>query len=90
MYKAELVDEISSSIAVNKKTAKKILESIITVITSGLKKEGKVQVIGFGSFEVRKRAARMGQNPRTGEALKIKARKALVFVPGKMLKDAVQ
>lgn len=89
MNKSELVASIATDADVTKADAEKILNATIEVITKALKKGDKVQLIGFGSFEVRKRNARNGRNPRTGETIKIKASKAPAFVAGKSLKDSV-
>ena len=72
-----------------KKATEEQVEAFVSTITASLKKGEKVQLVGFGSFEVRKRAARKGRNPQTGEEMKIAASKAPVFKAGKALKDAV-
>ena len=89
MNKAELVQAMSTKSDVTKKVAEAQLEAFIDVVTSSLKKGEKVQLVGFGSFEVRKRAARKGRNPQTKEEIKIPASKAPVFKAGKALKDVV-
>ena len=72
-----------------KKSAEASLDAFISTVTESLKKGEKVQLVGFGSFEVRKRAARKGRNPQTKEEIKIPASKAPVFKAGKALKDLV-
>lgn len=89
MNKAELVDTIAEKTGTTKKVAEAQLEALIDAISASLKKGEKVQLVGFGSFEVRKRAARKGRNPQTGAEMKIPASNAPVFKAGKALKDAV-
>jgi DNA-binding protein HU-beta len=89
MNKTELVDAIAKTADVKKADAEKILNATISVISKNLKKAGKIQIIGFGSFEVRQRTARTGRNPQTGATIKIKASKSAAFVAGKALKEAV-
>ena len=89
MNKADLVEAMAKKTDVTKKAAETQLEALIDVITASLKKGEKVQLVGFGSFEVRKRAARKGRNPQTGEEMKIAASKAPVFKAGKALKEVV-
>ena len=90
MNKLELVEAIAKQAGLTKKDAAAALDATTAIITKELtKKDGKVQLVGFGTFEVSKRAAREGRNPKTGEAMKIKACKAPKFKPGKALKDAV-
>ena len=89
MNKAELVEAMATKTNSTKKVAEEQLEALISVITAGLKKGEKIQLVGFGSFEVRKRAARKGRNPQTKEEIKIPASKAPVFKAGKALKDVV-
>ena len=89
MNKADLVEAMAKKTDVTKKAAETQLEALIEVITASLKKGEKVQLVGFGSFEVRKRAARKGRNPQTKEEIKIPASKAPVFKAGKALKTAV-
>jgi DNA-binding protein HU-beta len=87
--KQELVKEIAAKTSLSMKAANDVLDTFTTSITNALKKGGRVNLIGFGSFEVKKRAARKGRNPKTGEAIKIKARNVAKFSAGKGLKDAV-
>ncbi len=90
MNKSELIDAIAKASKLTKADAERALNSTITAITKALKGGQKVQLIGFGTFEVRKRAARMGRNPKTGKELKIAATKVPAFSSGKTLKDAVK
>ena len=89
MNKAELVAAIAAKTGDTKKGAEASVNAFVDVITDALAKWDKVQLVGFGSFEVRKRAARKGRNPRTKEEIKIPASKAPVFKAGKALKDLV-
>jgi DNA-binding protein HU-beta len=89
MNKAELIDAIADSAELSKASAARALDSAIESITKALKKGDTITLVGFGTFSVRKRAARMGRNPRTGEAIKIKASKVPGFKAGKALKDAI-
>ena len=90
MNKTELVAAMAESADLSKKDAEKALKAFIEVVTDELKKDEKVQLVGFGTFEVRERKARQGRNPRKpGEVIKIAASKAPVFKAGKALKDAV-
>ena len=89
MNKSELVEALSKKTGATKKASEEALNAFVEVITDALKKGDKVQLIGFGSFEVRKRAARKGRNPQTGEEIKIAASKSPVFKAGKALKDTV-
>ena len=89
MNKAELVAEISEKTGTSKKSTETSLNAFVEIVTEALKKDEKVQLVGFGSFEVRKRAARKGRNPQTKEEIKIPASKAPVFKAGKALKDIV-
>ena len=87
MNKTELVAAIAEQASVSKKDAEKTLKAFTDVVADELKKGGKVQLVGFGTFEVSERAAREGRNPQTGKAMKIKASKAPKFKAGKALKD---
>ena len=87
--KTELVAAIAEQAELSKKDTEKALKAFIDVVTEELKKEEKVQLVGFGTFEVSKRAAREGRNPQTGKTMKIEACKAPKFKAGKALKDAV-
>lgn len=89
MNKTELIDHVAESADLSKAAATRAIDAIITAVKTTLKKNGTVTLVGFGTFSVGKRAARTGRNPRTGEAIKIKAAKVPKFKPGKALKDAV-
>ena len=80
---------MASDADISKAAAERALESFTTSVQSTLKKGGTVTLVGFGSWSVTKRAARTGRNPKTGESIKIKARKAPKFAPGKAFKDAL-
>ena len=89
MNKAELVEVLAKTTKLSKRENEEVLNAFVDAVTKDLKKGGKVQLVGFGTFEVGKRAARTGRNPQTGEEIKIKASKAPKFKAGKALKDAV-
>ena len=89
MTKADIVNKLSDSVGLSKKDAVAAVEAVIATITKALSKGESVQLVGFGSFNVRKRAARTGRNPQTGASIKIAARKVPSFKAGKGLKDAV-
>ena len=88
--KAELVDRVTKKTQLTKKDVSATVEALFETIQEALKAGEKVQVIGFGNFEVRERAARKGRNPQTGKEIKIKASKVPAFKAGKALKDAVK
>ena len=89
MNKAELIAAVAAKTGDTKKAAEASINAFVDAVTQSLKKGDKVQLVGFGSFEVRKRAARKGRNPQTKEEIKIPASKAPVFKAGKALKDSV-
>ena len=89
MNKTELVAAIAEKTELTKKYSEKALKAFIDVVTEELKKGEKVQLVGFGTFEVAKRNARTGKNPQTGKAIKIPACKAPKFKAGKALKETV-
>ncbi len=89
MNKSELVAAVAAKTDLKKTDSEKAVKAVIEAITEELKKGEKVQLVGFGTFEVQKRPARTGRNPRTGKTMKIKASKSPKFKPGKALKDAV-
>ncbi|MCI8392511.1 MAG: HU family DNA-binding protein [Clostridia bacterium] len=89
MNKSDLIAAIAAKTGETKKSAEASLNAMTEAITEALVKGDKVQLVGFGSFEVRKRAARKGRNPQTKEEIKIPASKAPVFKAGKALKDLV-
>ena len=88
--KAELVDRVAKKTQLTKKDVSATVEALFETIQEALKAGEKVQVIGFGNFEVRERGARKGRNPQTGKEIKIKASKVPAFKAGKALKDAVK
>ncbi len=87
--KTDLINAIAESAELTKADAGRALEAFFEVVKASLKKGDDVSVVGFGTFTVRKRAARTGRNPRTNETIKIKASKVPAFKAGKALKDAV-
>lgn len=88
MTKKDLLDQIAK-VTGSKKSAEGALDCLLGEIKKGLKKEGGFQLAGFGSFKTVKRAARKGRNPRTGEAIKIKASRTVRFSPAKALKESL-
>lgn len=89
MNKAELVAAMAEKTELSKKDAEAALKAFTDVVAEELKKDGKVQLVGFGTFEVSKRAAREGRNPQTGKTMSIPASKAPKFKAGKALKDSI-
>jgi DNA-binding protein HU-beta len=89
MNKSDFVNAVSDTAEISKADAAKALDAVISVIEKTLKKGEQVTIVGFGTFAVRKRAARTGRNPRTGATIKIKASKVPAFKAGKALKDAI-
>ncbi|MFQ9984794.1 MAG: HU family DNA-binding protein [Lachnospiraceae bacterium] len=89
MNKTELVAAIAAQAEISKKDAEKAVNALTDTIAEELKKGEKVQLVGFGTFEVSQRAARVGRNPQTGATMEIKASKAPKFKAGKALKDAL-
>ena len=89
MNKTELIAEVAKKAALSKKDAEKALNATIETIADTLAAEGKVQLVGFGSFETKTRAAHMGRNPRTNETMEFPAKTIPVFKAGKALKDKV-
>ena len=90
MTKAELVEKMAKDAKISKATANKALDSFVDSTKKALKKKnGKVTLVGFGTFAKVHRKARTGRNPQTGQKIKIKARNAVKFKPGKALKDAI-
>jgi len=90
MTKAELIEKMAKDAGVAKSVAGKALESFIDGVTKSLKKGNKVSLVGFGTFQVSKRKARKGRNPRTGETITIKAAKVPKFTAGKAFKEAIK
>ncbi|WP_298030001.1 HU family DNA-binding protein [uncultured Dysosmobacter sp.] len=89
MNKAELINAVATAADVSKKDAEAVISATLDTITAALKEGEKVQLVGFGSFEVKPRAARLGRNPQTRKPVEIPASKVPVFKAGKALKDAV-
>ncbi|MED3855364.1 HU family DNA-binding protein [Priestia megaterium] len=90
MKKAELIDAVATKSELTKQDSKKAVDAFFETISNTLAKEEKIQLIGFGTFEVRERAERTGRNPQTGEEMTIPASKVPSFKPGKELKEAVK
>lgn len=91
MNKAELIEAVQKTLGgeTSKRAAGDAVEAVLTAVAKGVAKSGTVQLIGFGTFKVAKRAARTGRNPKTGEAMKIKASKTVRFVPSSALKGSL-
>ena len=89
MNKTELVAAVADKAGISKKDADAVVAAFTDTVTNELKKGGKVQLVGFGTFEVSERAARTGRNPQTGKEMKIAASKAPKFKAGKAFKDAL-
>jgi DNA-binding protein HU-beta len=90
MNKAELIDHLAAKVDITKVQAKNAMDILFATLEADLKKDGRASVAGFGTFTVTARAARTGRNPKTGEALKIKASKSVRFKPAPTLKEAVK
>ncbi|MEB2268097.1 HU family DNA-binding protein [Priestia megaterium] len=90
MNKTELVDAVATKSELTKQDSKKAVDALLETISNTLAKEEKLQLVGFGTFEIRERAERTGRNPQTGEEMTIPASKAPAFKPGKELKEAVK
>jgi len=90
MNKTELIIAVSEKANLSKKDSEAAVSAVFDAITAALSQDERVQLVGFGSFEVKSRAARTGRNPKTKAAIQIPASKAPVFKAGKALKDAVQ
>ena len=90
MNKTELIAAIAEKTGLSKKDSEAAVSAVVDAITEALKAEDKVQLVGFGSFEVKVRAERLGRNPKTKEEIHIPASKTPVFKAGKALKDAVK
>ena len=89
MNKAELINAVAASADVSKKDAEAVIAATLDAITAAMKEGEKVQLVGFGSCEVKKREARVGRNPKTKDAIEIPAPKVPVFKAGKLLKDSI-
>ncbi|QDX93773.1 HU family DNA-binding protein [Brevibacterium sp. JNUCC-42] len=90
MNKTELIAKVAETSELTKKDATKAVDAVLDAISDALKDGDKVQLIGFGNFEVRERAARKGRNPQTGEEIEIASSKIPAFKPGKQLKDSIK
>lgn len=90
MNRTELISEVAEKAGVSKKVADNVLKAFIDTVESAVKADDKVQLVGFGTFESRERAAREGKNPRTGEKITIEASKVPAFKPGKAFKDLLK
>jgi DNA-binding protein HU-beta len=89
MNKAELIDAVASHIGASKADAGRAIDAVVASVTGALRGGDSVSIVGFGTFQVKARAARMGRNPRTGETIHIRASNVPSFKAGKGLKDAV-
>lgn len=89
MNKTELISAVAEKAEMTKKDAEKAVNAVLASIEDAMTKGDKVQLVGFGTFEVRQRAARTGRNPQTGKEIKIAATKVPAFKPGKALKESV-
>ncbi|MDQ0285358.1 DNA-binding protein HU-beta [Desulfofundulus luciae] len=89
MNKAELISQVAEKTELTKKDAEKAVSAVLAAIEEALARGDKVQLVGFGTFEIRERAARKGRNPQTGEEIEIAAARVPVFKAGKALRDAV-
>lgn len=89
MNKAELVEAVAQAADISKAAASRAVDAMVNSVTDALKEGEQVTIVGFGTFLVRERGARSGRNPRTGEAIEIKASKVLSFKAGKTLRDAI-
>jgi DNA-binding protein HU-beta len=90
MNKAELVESMAKITGATKADTEKTLDAFVDVVTKNIRKKDGVKLVGFGTFSVSNRKARMGRNPQTGEEIQIPARKVPVFRPGKELKESVK
>lgn len=90
MNKTELIAKVAEKTEITKKDATKVVDAVFASISESLQAGEKVQIIGFGNFEVRERAARKGRNPQTGVEIEIPASKVPAFKPGKALKDGIK
>ncbi|HIC23089.1 MAG: DNA-binding protein [Planctomycetota bacterium] len=89
MNKADLVAAVQDNLGESKAGAERAVNAVIDAVKTGVKNDNSVQVVGFGTFSVRHRAARMGRNPQTGETIKIKASKSVAFKPSKNFKEMI-
>lgn len=89
MNKGDLIEAVAKDLKESKAASERAVNAVLKNVTKGLKKDKKVQLIGFGTFEVRKRKARKGRNPQTGETINIKARRTVGFKAGQALKNSI-
>lgn len=89
MNKAELINAAAEKAGLSRRDTENVINSALDVISTALAERDKIQLVGFGSFEVKERAARVGRNPKTRESIEIPASRVPVFKPGKALKDLV-
>lgn len=90
MNKTDLINKVAEVTELSKKDATKAVEAVFDAISEALQSGDKVQLVGFGNFEVRERSARKGRNPQTGEEIEIPSSKVPAFKPGKALKEGIQ
>ncbi|MBD8497628.1 MULTISPECIES: HU family DNA-binding protein [Paenibacillus] len=90
MNKSELITQVVESTELPKKDVTKVVDAVFEAISTALQEGDKVQLVGFGNFEVRERSARKGRNPQTGEEIEIPASKIPAFKPGKALKEGIK
>ncbi|AHM66556.1 DNA-binding protein hu-alpha (histone) [Paenibacillus polymyxa SQR-21] len=90
LNKTDLINQVSESTELSKKDVTKAIDAVFEAIAGALQNGDKVQLVGFGNFEVRERSARKGRNPQTGEEIEIPASKIPAFKPGKALKDGIK
>lgn len=90
MNKTELIAKVAKAAELTKKDSEKAVRAVLESIQDALAAGAKVQLVGFGTFETRERAARVGRNPQTGKKIKIKAKRVPAFKPGKALKDSIK
>ena len=90
MNKSDLIAKVAESSGLSKKDVTTVVEAVLDSIAEALKNGDKVQLVGFGNFEIRERTARKGRNPQTGEEIDIPASKVPAFKPGKALKDGIK
>ena len=89
MNKAQIIQNVAKNMTISKASAERTVNAFLTEVKKGIKKDKLVQLVGFGTFKVRARKARLGRNPKTGQQIKIKASKTVGFKPGKPLKSEV-
>ncbi len=89
MNKSDLIEAVANQADISQSSATRALDALVAAITSGLKRGESVTLSGFGTFNVKERPARVGRNPRSGEPIQIAASRAIVFKPGKAIKDGI-